>query len=125
MKGGINGITDAIKQVRGGLPEKHASQQFEDLIRACKDSGKKGTITLTVTVEPHGKDNTEMYLYVKSKTTLPTNPDLHEPGIFFTTRNGTLVRDDPNQQDLGLRGIGGGDGEEEASNTGDNIKKFG
>lgn len=123
MKGGINGITDAINQVRGGLPAKHASQQFEDLIRACKDSGKKGTITLTVTVEPHGKDNKEMYLYVKSQTKLPTNPDLNEPGIFFTTRSGQLVRDDPDQTTLGLRDItGGGDGEEEANN-GD--RKFG
>lgn len=94
-----------ISEIRGGLPARHTDQLVEDAIRAAQASGKKATVTMTLTFEPHGRDNREMHVSLKSKATLPAAPDLEEKSIYFVSRKG-LTRDDPEQDTLpGIRGV--------------------
>lgn len=101
-------FNQVLGECRGGLVELDLSQKLSDLVTACQESGKKGTITVTMTIDPHGAENREMHVSVKSAVKAPAKPDMEERSIFFAVR-GDLVRDDPNQQRLGLRGVDSGE----------------
>lgn len=101
-------VTELIRTLRGGLVSRDATRQLEQLVNAVQDAGKKGTMTITLTVEPHGKENREMHVSAKVKTVAPQSPDLNEKSIFFAVR-GQLVRDDPQQTTMpGLEAVDGG-----------------
>lgn len=94
-----------IAEIRGGLPARHADQLVTDAINAARSSGKKATVTLTLTFEPHGRENREIHVALKSKATLPAAPDLEEKSIYFVSHKG-LTRDDPEQGNLpGVRAV--------------------
>lgn len=112
-------FNQVLSECRGGLVELDLSQKLSDLVTACQVAGKKGTLSLTLTVDPHGKDNREMHVAVKSSVKAPAAPDMEERSIFFAVR-GDLLRDDPDQKTLGLRDVSSerADGRSPAEQTG-------
>lgn len=104
-----NDFNRVLGEVRGGLVARDLAQKLEDAVTAAQVSGKKATITVTMTLDPHGKDNREMHVSVKSAVKLPAEPGLDERSIFYAQR-GQLLRNDPDQPDLyaGPRGVANG-----------------
>ncbi len=88
-----------ISEIRGGLPATQIDQQIEQAVAAAAASGKKATITITMSIEPHGKDNREMHISLKSALKAPNAPDLEEPSIYYRgQRSNELLRNDPLEQ---------------------------
>lgn len=94
-----------LAEIRGGLPCRAASDLLDDAIKASQASGKKSSITITLNIEPHGKDNRELHISMKSAAKLPVAPDLQEPSIYYSVR-GQLTKNDPDQGELGIRAVG-------------------
>lgn len=114
-------ITTIIESLRGGLPAKFASQKLEDAINAAQETGKKAKITLEIEINPHGKDNREIFISMKTTAKLPTPTDLQEPSNFFHVR-GRLSKDDPESVQPGLRGV---ESKDEAIGIAENGTGFG
>ena len=96
----INDLTRVLTELRGGLVALNAAQQMEEVIRAVQESGKTGTVTLTLTFKPVGSGNREIHVSAKVAAKAPANPDLEERSIFFADESGQLHRNDPRQGQL-------------------------
>lgn len=94
--------TFLLEQNRGRTHQE-LSHGLRDLVAKVEDTGKKGSITLTITVEPLKGNEDALQVSDVIKLNLPE----HNRGasIFFRGRDGNLQRDDPNQTSLfdGLR----------------------
>lgn len=91
----IRPFSDFIREQNRGRTHDELSEGLRDLVAKVEDTGKKGTITLTVTIEPlKGAENC-LQVSDEIKLKLPE----HDRGasIFFRGRDGNLQRDDPNQ----------------------------
>lgn len=86
--------TFLMEQNRGRTHEE-LSHGLRDLVAKVEDTGKKGSITLTITVEPLKGNEEALQVSDVIKLNLPE----HNRGasIFFRGRDGNLQRDDPNQ----------------------------
>lgn len=92
-------ITDVMREIRGGVFANEASAQFSELVARIQESGRKGSITITLDVTPSGAHNRMMTVQPSIKLKMPAKPETMEPSIFFAVR-GDLVRDDPDQKKL-------------------------
>lgn len=91
-------FNQVFAELRGGLVQKQASDHLQELVKRVKDSGRKGSITITLSIEPHGKDNMEAYVYAKVTSKLPPAPEIADASVFFATDKGDLLRDHPDQR---------------------------
>lgn len=95
---------NTIMEMRNGQTAVECTQKFSELISAIMDTGKKGVLTLKVTVAPgrmlHGQVKD---VEITHACTL-TKPEF-DPGksIFYTTEEGELTRHDPGQMPLDMR----------------------
>ncbi len=68
------------------------------MIAAVQRSGKKGSVTITLEVAPNG----EMGFAASAKVTAKAPQVNFGQSFFFMGRDGTLTREAPNMQQLGL-----------------------
>ena len=94
-------VTDVIRDLRGGLFVANATEELAALVERIQDSGKKGSLTITLELTPSGKGNRIMHVKPKLTVKMPPKPDTDEAAIFYVER-GQLLRDDPNQTKLDL-----------------------
>ena len=89
--------TFLLEQNRGKTHQE-LSMGLRDLVAKVEDTGKKGSITLTITVEPLKGNEDALQVSDVIKLHLPE----HNRGasIFFRGKDGNLQRDDPNQASL-------------------------
>lgn len=89
--------TFLLEQNRGRTHQE-LSVGLRDLVAKVEDTGKKGSITLTITIEPLKGNEEALQVSDVIKLNLPE----HNRGasIFFRGRDGNLQRDDPNQESL-------------------------
>lgn len=112
-------VTQVLAELRGGVFANHASDELSKLVERIQESGKKGSLTITLEISPHGKNNREMHVLPKLGIKAPPAPDTTEAGIFYAVR-GDLVRDDPDQAKLPFGAkkvtvVAGDQGQEEAA----------
>lgn len=88
-----------LQEARNGGLHDECSQALNDLVSACEDTGKKGTLVLTVEIRPMKKAQQTMVVTSRVATKAPKH-DAPE-AIFFVDANGNLVRDDPRQMNIG------------------------
>lgn len=101
---------------RGGL-HTEMSEQLADLVSAVRETGKKGSITLKLTVEPSKDDDAMIVVHDDCKVTLPRITQ--RPSLFFPDEHGNLHRRDPRQAEIdgladALARTGAGDADEPA-----------
>lgn len=93
-----------LQEIGTGKLHARVSEQLTDLTAAVAATGKKGTITLTLTVAPIKAGNTQTLVVTGKSACKPPEGDDEVPAsVFFHDRAGNLVRDDPNQPTLPLR----------------------
>lgn len=93
-----NSFASFLVQTNKGRTEREASEQFQRLIEAVRETGKAGTFTLRIDVKPQA--NTEGVVTVTERVAVKA-PQLERPGsIFFITANAGLSRNDPNQRSI-------------------------
>jgi len=91
----IRPFADWLLEQAKGKTHAELGEGLHDLIARVQDTGRKGTITLTVTVEPMKKDASLLVVSDEIKIKLP---EYDRPaGVFYADRNGNLTRDNPDQ----------------------------
>lgn len=90
-------IISVISQQRKGKFQAEASEALARLVKACRETGKKGKLMITLTVRP---TSTEMMLTDKIVDDIP-KPDA-AASVFYDDEDGNLSRTDPNQEELPL-----------------------
>jgi len=91
----VRPFSDWLREQSSGHTHDELGEGLHDLIARVRDTGKKGTLQLTVTVEPM-KENERM-LILKDEIRLKLPEHDRKASIFYADANGNLVRNDPNQ----------------------------
>lgn len=92
----VRPFADWLREHNSGATHDELGETLHTLVGRVNDTGRKGTITLTISVEPMKKAAEGMVLVTDKITT--KMPEHDRPGAYFyTDRAGNLVRNDPNQ----------------------------
>jgi hypothetical protein len=90
----VRPFADFLREQARGHSHEELSEALRDLTSRVTDTGKKGTITYTVTIEPtKGTDA----LTVSDQIKLKFPEHTRGASLFFRDKDGNLVRSDPNQ----------------------------
>lgn len=89
-----------LQETARGKTHTELSQALHDLVAKVIETGKKGTLTYVVTVQPLDKDGAAMTISDEIKLKLPE----HDRGthIAFVDKNGNLQRTNPDEPELPL-----------------------
>ncbi|MDI1288900.1 MAG: hypothetical protein PSX37_02985 [bacterium] len=91
----IRPFGDFLREHGKGSTHDELSETLHTLVARVKDTGKSGSVTLTIKVEPMKKD--ERVVVVSDKISIKL-PERDRPSaVWFISKDGNLQRDDPNQ----------------------------
>lgn len=99
--GQVQPFAAILQQIGKGVAHARLSEALQQLTVAVRDTEKKGTLTLTLSVEPNKGTDT---LIVSANCTVKL-PQEQQASVFFATDDGNLTRSDPRQMDLPVRGV--------------------
>lgn len=87
-----------LMEMRAGAAAADCSRKLSELVAAIMETGKKGELVLKVNITP-SRLNLGRVTEVEIEHTCKISKPEHSTGrsIFFTTEEGTLTREDPNQ----------------------------
>jgi hypothetical protein len=97
----VRPFADVLRDLGRGAVIDEAAVLLQDLVRAVRDYGKKGTFTLKVEVQPMKGDARALMVTAKADAKPPAGEPVS--GVFFTDDVGNLVQNDPRQPQLPLR----------------------
>lgn len=98
-------VVQIISEHRGGFIARGLDDQLEQLVERIQETGKKGALTITLQLSPHGKGNRELHARITYSAKTPPPPDHDDESIWFGVR-GQLQREDPDQRELfGPKGL--------------------
>lgn len=98
----IKPFAAVLQEIAKGRAHARLSEALADLVIAVAETDKKGTLTLTISVEPtKGMDN--LTVSANCVVKLPTE---QQASIFFADESGQLSRNDPRQIEAPLREVG-------------------
>lgn len=81
-----------------GKTHDELTDGLRDLVNKVTDTGKKGSLTLIVTVEPMKNDETILVVSDEIRLKLPEHD--RKASIFWADKDGSLLRNDPNQRSI-------------------------
>lgn len=91
-------FSDTLRELRNGEALLDLAEQLQQVVNAVTDSGKTGSLTLTIEVKPFEKHSGALVLRDSIKTKLPK---IETRGtVLFSTPDGNLTRNNPRQDDL-------------------------
>ncbi|MGH8867104.1 MAG: hypothetical protein ACRDYU_03800 [Actinomycetes bacterium] len=99
----VRPFADFLLEQSSGHTHGELGEGLHDLIARVQDTGKKGSLTLTVVVEPMKGDTSTLVVTDEIKLRLPEHD--RKGSVFFTDRDGNLTRHDPRQLHLPLREV--------------------
>ena len=88
-----NHFIQTLPHMHGGATASDLASKLKELVAAVGQTGKKGELSLKISLKPAGGGKVELMAEVKGK--IP-QPSLQE-SIFFTTEKHELTRIDPEQ----------------------------
>ncbi len=99
-----NTFESVLRNQRKGAMASELSTKLCELTKAVMAFSKPGKITLTLSVDPNSGDGSQVSVEDKIELKLPqpTKPK----SIFYTTEEGQLVRENPEQPTLDLKVVG-------------------
>ena len=97
-------FNDTLNAVRFGQLQDELTVKFDQLIQACRDTGKTGEITLKLKLRPLKGSSQQVEI---SDAILLNKPEFDNgTTIMFINKDGNLQREDPRQMSLeGLRQV--------------------
>jgi len=99
---------DTLRDLRNGRTHDELSDQLNELVEAVIATRKKGTITLTINVQPATKAHDGSALLLSDEIKLVKPKFDRGASIFYATPENNLQREDPKQRKLNLEGFDGG-----------------
>lgn len=91
-----------LQEQREGVTHSELSEGLSDLVAACIEHGKGGTLTYKVSIKPN-KDG--VTVFVTDAITVKAPVGERSAALFFADDDGNLSRKDPRQQELPLREV--------------------
>lgn len=91
----IRPFADFLLDQSGGKTHSELGEALWDLAERVRATGKKGSLTLTLTVETMKGDAQVLVVSDEIRLRLPEFP--RKPSLFYSTDDGNLSRSDPNQ----------------------------
>ncbi|HET7397656.1 MAG TPA: hypothetical protein VFJ94_03950 [Intrasporangium sp.] len=91
----IRPFADFLREQSRGTTHDELSEGLHDLVQRVRDTGKKGAITLVISVELMKGSDKAVIVSDEIKLKLPEHD--RDTSLFFADRNGNLVRNDPDQ----------------------------
>ena len=92
----IRPFSAILRELGEGATESQLADDFWDLLQRVQDTGKAGTLTLTIKVQGDGRGRVKIIDEVKLRL-----PEYNRPMTsFFIDKNGNASRRDPNQPAL-------------------------
>lgn len=92
----VRPFADWLRDQSRGKTHDELSEGLRDLVAKVIDTGKKGTLTLVITVEPMPKSDGNA-LVVTDEIKLKLPEFAREASLFFADADNNLVRSDPRQ----------------------------
>ena len=84
-----------LLEIQGGTVAAEAAEHLQKLVNAVNEHGKKGEMTVKITVQPL-KGNNQALNVSGDVTSKPPRPE-PAAGIFFFDKSGNLSRENPQQ----------------------------
>lgn len=94
----VRPFSDVLIELNAGRTHDEMSEKLHELIRAVLDTGRKGTLTMTIQVSQMKNAGGRLLISDRIAVKKP-QPDRVD-SIFFTDRDGNLSRTDPTQLTL-------------------------
>ena len=91
----VRPFADWLREQSQGKTHEELSEALYDLVQRVRDTGKKGTVSLTITVAPMDKDVSVLVLSDEIKLRLPEHD--RKASLFYPDKWGNLSRTDPGQ----------------------------
>ena len=98
----VKPLSAILMEHRGGGLHNEASEELQKVVAAVKETQKKGSLTITINVEPAKDDEMSVVLMdaLSAKAPRPST----KPSRWFTDEHGNVSRSDPRQPQItGLR----------------------
>lgn len=96
-------ITDVLRDIRRGRPVEEATMALADVVRAVDETGKEGSVTITLKIKPSKHGGPEKTLVAEVKAKKPISEIA--PAVFFSDNDGDLHRVDPRQEEMPLSDV--------------------
>lgn len=93
---------DLLKNQRRGELLAEASEKLVEVVAAVRDTGKGGSVTITITVKPDDSARNTFKVGDDVKAKVPTFS--RGVSLYFANHQGRLVREDPRQPTLPFNG---------------------
>lgn len=92
----IRPFSDVLNEIGEGATASELSEAFWDLLQRVQDTGRAGTLQLTIAVGPDGRGRISVKDQIKLKL-----PEYNRPETaFFLDKHGNASRRDPNQPEI-------------------------
>lgn len=88
-------FADFLRDHAQGRTHDELSEVLKDVVKAVQLTHKPGSVTLTINVKPMKETHDALVVTDKVIAKIPTAD--RKASVFFPTKDGNLVRDDPNQ----------------------------
>jgi hypothetical protein len=99
----VRPFAEVLSEVSKGIVADEAATKLAELVTAVQETGKKGSVTVTIQVVPHKGNNETVNVAAAVTAKLPRAET--PTSIFYIAANGNLSRNDPNT----LPGLGHND----------------
>ena len=100
----VRPFAEFLREHGRGRTHDELGEALHTLVARVKDTGKAGSVSLTVRVEPMKKDDRLLVVSDKIAIKLPEHD--RPSGVWFVGKDGNLQRDDPDQLSFdGLREV--------------------
>lgn len=87
-----------------GMLDAELTEELSELIKAVRDTGRTGSLTLKLNVKMHSARDENTVIITPSVSKVKPKLDL-APSIMFSTADGDLLRNDPDQPELELKTV--------------------
>jgi hypothetical protein len=91
--------TQTLLALKNGAVMNDLSARLRDVIQAVRQTEKKGSLVLKLTVSPAVKGSGDIVVIEASMRSTKPEPELGKT-IFYTTEEGDLLQQDPNQMKM-------------------------
>ena len=93
----IRPFADFLREQSGGSTHDELSEALHTLVARVQDTGKKGSLTYTISVERLKGGRSDNAVIVSDEIRLKLPEHDRDTSLFFVSADGNLSRDDPRQ----------------------------
>lgn len=97
-------ISQHLAHLNKGLFDDEATEELAKLVKAVRETGKKGELTIKLAVKMIDQSAEDTVLITPTVAAKLPSPEPRR-NVFYSTHDGDLLRNDPNQGELNLKEV--------------------